>query len=190
MIDDKDITDSTLRFILWKALREYPTNELLELLEDEDMIVRTSAAKQLQLRPEEDVYHATVQLVEAQKEYKREISAFVLGQLGTPKFPYKDKSIPILTRLFDDSSADVRATAVSSIGHLGSEKIHHDDMLLDKVIKLSIDQNEDVRLCCAYALALFIKSQKVIDALKKLLSDSSNDVKEWAELSMDIITSR
>lgn len=190
MIDDKDITDSTLRFILWKALREYSTDELLELLEDKDVIVRTSAAKQLQLRPETKVYHAVMQLVENQKAYKREMGAFVLGQFGTPNFPYKEQSVFVLARLFDDFSADVRATAVASIGHLGSEKPNDNEILLDKIIKLSTDLNENVRLCCAYTLGSFIKSQKVIDILEKLLLDSSSNVREWAELSIDIITNR
>lgn len=191
MIDDKDSTNSSLRYILWKALHEYSTDELLKLLEDNDVIVRTSAAKQLHLRSEENIFHSVSHLCSnTQDDYKREIGAFVLGQLGTPIFPYKNKSVGILMRLLDDSSSDVRSAAVSAIGHLGAEEYFNDQNILEKIIKLSNDNNDDVRVCCAYSLASFIKSERVVNTLKRLLKDPSNDVREWAKLSIELISTR
>lgn len=79
MIDDKDISDSTLRFILWRALQSYSTQELLDLLLDVDPIVRTAAAKQLHLRSEPSIFNKVCELSSNERDEVREISAFVMG---------------------------------------------------------------------------------------------------------------
>ncbi|MDH5668541.1 MAG: hypothetical protein OEY86_11065, partial [Nitrospira sp.] len=77
MIDAKDITDSTLRLILWNALKKYSTKRLSELLYDTDHIVRTSAAKQLHLRGTRAVYKKAADLCRQELDYLREIGVFI-----------------------------------------------------------------------------------------------------------------
>jgi HEAT repeat protein len=191
MIDDKDSSESTLRLILWKSLEQYSTPDLLDLVEDPDYIVRTAAAKQLHFRPEASVFAKAVSLMSARDFFKREIGAFILGQLGTPDMPYRNQSIPLLVQLFTDRSADVRAAAVASIGHLGSGKIHfNDDRLLDKIVALSRDKSPGVRCCCAVALMSFATSPKVIETLELLLKDKNGDVIEWAQASLELHSER
>jgi len=189
MIDDKDLSESTLRFILWEALKNYPTNQLLSLIEDEDPIVRTSAAKQLHFRPDDKVFEKAANLIFSGKDYEREIAAFLLGQLGTPNHPYKIKSFPYLIRLMSDVSSEVRASAVAAIGHLGAGTLIDDNNILDHVIQLTKDKCSDVRFCCAFALASF-NSDDARKTLNHLITDRSKRVRDWAKTSLEIIHER
>jgi HEAT repeat protein len=182
MIDDKDISDSTLRFILWRALQSYSTQELLDLLLDEDPIVRTAAAKQLHLRSEPSIFNKAYELSLHQRDEVREISAFVLGQLGTPNQPYKERSIPILIALLNnDSSHEVRAAAAAALGHLNANQATAD------LLKAARDPNDDVRTCVAFALGSLNPTKEIEEILNQLIADKNNDVKEWAELSLELI---
>ena len=189
MIDDKDLSESTLRFILWETLKNYPTNQLLSLIEDEDPIVRTSAAKQLHFRPDDKVFEKAVNLVFSNKDYEREIAAFLLGQLGTPDHPYKIKSFPYLIKLMNDELSEVRASAVAAIGQLGTGTLIDDNNILDHIIKLTKDKCSDVRFCCAFALSSF-KKDNARKALNYLTSDRSKIVRDWAKTSLKIIHER
>ena len=189
MIDDKDLSESTLRFIVWEALKNYSTDELLTLVEDEDPIVRTSAAKQLHFRPDKKVFEKSIDLISSAKDYEREIGAFLLGQLGTPNHPYKMQSFPYLVRLMSDTSSEVRASAVAAIGHLGSSNPIDDNNLLNCVIQLAEDKCSDVRFCCAFALASF-NSDDARKALNSLIADRCKIVRDWAKTSLEIIHER
>ena len=56
MIDDLDGSSSTLRLLVWQALKSYPTEALLKLLGDDDFIVRTAVARELQVRGGSEVH--------------------------------------------------------------------------------------------------------------------------------------
>lgn len=189
MIDDKDLSESTLRFIIWEALKNYPTDELLNLIEDEDPIVRTSAAKQLHFRPNKKVFEKSINLVSSKKDYEREIGAFLLGQLGTPNHPYKMQSFSYLVRLMSDASSEVRASAVAAIGHLGANTPIDDNNILNCVIQLAKDKCSDVRFCCAFALASF-NSDDARKVLNDLIADHCKIVRDWAKISLEIIDER
>jgi len=182
MIDEKDASDSTLRLILWQALGNYPTERLLELLCDPDAIVRTAAAKQLHLRPSQIVFERAVTLISSSKSYLREIAAFLLGQLGTPKMTYKGDSVLILTKVVrEDRSGAVRSTAVAALGHLSASEA------TDTLLKAAQDRSEKVRLSVAFALGRVSASEEVVRTLKKLARDRNAEVRDWARLSIGVI---
>lgn len=189
MIDRKDSSESSLRFILWQALSAYPTDELIKLVDDTDTIVRTMAAKQLHLRPGDEVFNKALDLCVSRTLVEREIGAFILGQLGTPALPYKNKSLPILVNLLRDKSHEVRSASVAAIGHLGSGAIL-DASLLVELSHLISDKHEDVRACCAFALGSFDKKSGAVTLLQSLREDNSLEVREWADISIEIIKER
>ncbi len=185
MIDDKDLSDSTLRFILWKALERYSTRDLLNFLYDHDPIVRTSAAKQLQLRGTPEIFRKVKLLCHHKTDTVREIAAFVLGQLGTPQFPFKKQSVSVLIKLLKkDSSHEVRAAAAAALGHLGSNEA------MESLLQSVHDKHDQVRTCVAFALGSMLPSTKVEDVLRKLSFDKKREVRSWARLSLDILKDR
>lgn len=182
MIDDKDASESTLRLILWKALQKYSTARLCTLLSDSDPIVRTSAAKQLHLRGTRVVYQKASELCEHEEADSREIGAFLLGQLGIPKRPFRKHSIPILVNLLgNDPSMEVRAAAAAALGHL--QAVEATAELVDR----ASDPSPDVRMCVAFALGALKHSRKIGTTLRKLSRDENNEVREWADLSLEIL---
>ena len=58
-------------------------------LEDSNVIVRTEAARCLMHRPSRKVFLHVAKLLTSKTVYKREVAAFTLQELGTPKRPYK-----------------------------------------------------------------------------------------------------
>ena len=56
MISDADASTSTLHLLVWQALQTYTVEALLPLLDDNDSIVRTAAARELQLRGSKQVH--------------------------------------------------------------------------------------------------------------------------------------
>jgi HEAT repeat protein len=109
--------------LVWQALRLYPTISLIHFLHDPNGIVSTTAARELQTRPEAKmVFDYAVQLLRSAKENEREIGVFLLGQIGTPDRPLKAESIPLLEAMCTDVDPDVRSTALASLGHLGAKE--------------------------------------------------------------------
>jgi HEAT repeat protein len=186
MIDDKDLTESTLRRILWDALKEYSVDQLFELIKDKDCIVRTSAAKRLQLIGGDKVFYEIKKLVESEYSEVREISAFILGQLGTPNKSFKNDTIPILTSLSNDENIDVRIAAIYALGHLGDVNEYTDPVLIDILKKAAEDMSDDVRLSAAFLISSFKLDAEILNILSKLKRDHNFDVSEYAELSEEI----
>jgi HEAT repeat protein len=190
MIDDIDLSDSTLRYILWEALKLYSTEDLCKLTKDDDYIVRTAAAKQLQLRPSPKVFDFSIELCNSDFESDKEIGAFILGQLGTPELPFKKESLIALKRLLNDQSVDVRSAAIAACGHLGNTGIIKDEIIINGILGSINDLNKEVRISCAFAICSLNPTKTVINALKILLNDGDSDVVEWAEFSKEIIETR
>jgi len=188
MIDEIDSTDSTLRLLLWKTLKNYSSAELLNLICDSDYVVRTAAAKQLHFRPESEVFDRVLKLCSSDIEFEREISAFILGQLGTPKKPYREQSISPLLSLMQDASVDVRAAAAAAFGHLFYKDmpVVVEEALFDRVN----DNDATVRCNVALALGSATNIDQAEKILLQLLSDLDEEVREYAALSLDILLDR
>lgn len=186
MIDDKDLTESTLRRILWEALKNYSVEQLFEFIQDTESIVRTSAAKRLQLIGTENVFYKVKQLSKNARSEVREISAFILGQLGTPDKPFKNDSIPLLVELSNDKESDVRIAAIYALGHLGCVGEYTDISLTNVLEKAARDTNDNIRLSAAFLISSFKFDTVIQDILMILKNDFNSDVVEYAELSEEI----
>lgn len=179
LLDNKDLSDSTLRLILWKALQEYSTDDLCELLLDSDVVVRTAAAKQLHFRPEPGVLQTAIKLCAAEKAYLREIGAFLLGQLGTPAMPFRTETIPLLSSLVSgDRAPSVRSAAAAVLGDLRASEAS------EVLLNAARDPSAAVRLSVAIAFGLMAQHSEVTAALRKLARDRDKNVREWAKLGL------
>jgi HEAT repeat protein len=188
MIDDPDYSKSTIRLLVFQALKEWDTKPLFHLLFDEDYIVRSAVARELQTRGEEKIFHKLKNLVKDPRSYVREICAFTMGQLGTPAMPYKEESIPFLQNMLADNNAEVRAAAVCAFGHLCSDAMP--EVVESQLILMADDKNEEVRKCVAFALGSSSGSKDVITTLNRLKNDHCKEVRCWAETGLELLEDR
>lgn len=181
MIDPVDTSESTLRYVVWKALEDLPDATLLEYAQDDDVILSTLAAKTLHFRASANVFASAVELCAASKAHAREIGCFILGQLGTPEMPFALDSFDVLVRAAeDDPDEDVRATAIAAMGHL-----KHGRFLLHLIAAAS-DPSPVIRSSAAFALAGF-QSSEAAAALARLADDPDEDTREWALLGLELL---
>jgi HEAT repeat protein len=171
---DKD--GASLRLLVAQALRSYPTEHLHPFLKDRSAVVRSAAAREMQVRGEAGSLRYAIELLRDKRAVTREIAVFVLGQHGTPAYPYKAESIPlILDRLVSDKASAVRAAAAAALGHLKAVDA------LDILIEAASDTSVDVRSCVAFALAGMKRYARARDALHTLRNDKSAEVRFWAD---------
>jgi len=178
----------SLRFLVWQGLKKCSTMTLFQFLEDGDVIVRSTAARELQLRGGQNVFDRTGQLLQSKSKTTRELAAFVLGQLGTPKRPYKKESTKLLMKLLrSETNAVVRATAISSLGDLKAIEA------LPLIIKYAKDPSPSVRGSVAFAIGMTYseKSKEIplplLKVLRKLRNDKARVVREDAALGLDLL---
>nr|WP_315219216.1 HEAT repeat domain-containing protein [uncultured Duganella sp.] len=176
MIDSGiDRRGSSLRLLIAEALRSYPTASLYPFLEDRSVPVRTAAAREIQVRGEAESFAYATQLATDRRSYVREIAIFILGQHGTPSYPFKSDAIPLLaSKLSHDPAGSVRAAAAAGLGHLkGYEAI-------EALVSAVGDRSFEVRACVASALSNMKRSAKARAALLLLKEDVNEDVRRWA----------
>jgi HEAT repeat protein len=170
---DKD--GESLRLLVAQALRAYPTQSLYPFLEDKSVVVRSAAAREVQIRGESISFEASIGLTGDKRAYVREIAVFILGQLGTPNYPFRERSIPIISdRLALDKSAAVRAAAAAALGHLNAYES------LDTLAGAASDASAEVRACTAFALNNMKRRRKARELLSQLKHDENDDVRFWA----------
>jgi hypothetical protein len=122
-----DTTDRSgqhsLRLLLRAGIERFPDEVALNFLYDKDRIVAAVTAQMVRTLSKfvDRAFAEAVKLSEDKAAFRRELSAYILGQLGPPEFKYKDQSVPILTRLCTDTSGDVRGGAIVALGHLKAE---------------------------------------------------------------------
>jgi len=171
---DKD--GESLRLLVAQALRAYPTPSLHPFLEDKSVVVRSAAAREVQIRGESISFEVVIRLVGDRRAYVREIAVFILGQLGTPNYPFRERSIPIISdRLVSDKSPAVRAAAAAALGHLNAHES------LDALAEAVSDASAEVRACTAFALNNMKRRRKARELLSILKSDKNVDVRFWAD---------
>lgn len=166
--------DDTREFEVWDKLRPLDSVALETLLTDPDELIRRTAARELQMRGERKTLDRGVELCSSDDPGVRATAAFLLGQLGTPNFPFAGESIPRLTVLLrGDPDAGVRAASASSLGHLRAVDA------VTELLEATNDPESDVRAEVAFALGK-IASLQAVDGLLRLARDQDADVRSWA----------
>ena len=176
------------------ALRGMNCSDIEEIytsLSNQDYRIRTYAAQVIQTKyPTKKSFDKAIKLLSSKKYYEREIGSYVLGQLGTPNMPFAKESMPFLYKLLDDKSISVKSSAISSIGHLWSlSDVEKDEQIVDKIINFTNDRHISIQISSIMALSSLIGNKKAMRAIKKILNNSKiQEVKEWAEVAMDILS--
>ena len=187
------LEDNNFDRLAWKGMELSDINELFDFLKDPDYRVRTLAAQAIQMKfATKDTFNRVLRMINSNNIINREIGAYILGQLGTPKMPFAQDSLAELYKLLDNNEEDdVLVSAISSIGHILS---YRQDLLpipnnfIDKIIFFSKVSNPDIRIATAMTLASIGNITKVQEAIKKLLNDENQKVQEWAEVANEILS--
>lgn|GEM_PF-892136 len=181
MTNSHEASSLTLELLVFEALRSYPSDALLHMLDDESTIVRTAVARELQVRGERTAFDYVLLLCDDSRDFVREVAAFTLGQFGTPTYPFRSECIPRLAEMAaHDASFDVRATAVASLGHLHAEES------MQVLLESANDSEADVRAMAAVSLGRLGPLPEVVKTLDMLLSDPHREVREWAQLGVEL----
>ena len=166
---------STLRLLVYQALKHYTEEALLPMLEDGCSIVRTAVARELQLRGGEPTFARASMLLQSPKAGDREIAVFLLGQLGTPHFPFRQQACPLVeARLIEDQVEAIREAAAATLGHQASTAS------VPILLRAATDPSATVRAAVAASLGQFRAEPRVAKVLDELAQDSDEAVRDWA----------
>lgn len=183
MIDD-GIANGSIDSLVFQALQLYEDSALVQFLYDENSIVHSAAARELQIRGSKIAFDAAIELIEQPDAKLRDIGCFMLGQIGKDR-PFKAQSIPLLVKhLSADESADVRAQCAAALGHLKA------DEAAPTLIVAAREESVDVRASVAAAIGHLTPSPALRELLRVLLTDKDNEVREWAEFSEEIYSEK
>lgn len=187
---------------------------ILTGMELSDRHVRFDAARRLHLIGGRNVLCVLLKLCESRSSVDRELGAFGLGQLGTPRKPFARESEPVLRRLArSDRNRNVRSAAISALGHLQRassvptllECVHDrcatcrasvafalsrfsGKRVTRAVLLLSIDADSEVRSWVAFALRMRSRgSVAVRRRLAQMVDDDAEDVREEAAIGLSLI---
>jgi len=175
---DQNVSYSTIKVLAAEAILKYPTESLLPMLTDDDPVVRTLVARELQARGGQDVFSHVSEVVTSKRFEHREIAAFVLGQLGTPKFPFREQSIPILRTLLLDDYYEVQGAAIAALGHLKVSE------MLPDIMEFALSAEDYIKENVAFTLSFLDLNKMAIKVLKKLKLDNNPDIRDWAEFAL------
>jgi len=176
---DHNAFESKLGQLLWKALKNSDENELFECLINENKVLRTAAACEIQIRASLGSFERVLILADSFRFESREIAAFILGQIGSPTEKYYGRSIESLTKLLNDSYYEVRATSVGSFGFLASNRPDQHPLICSKIISLLVDSEPTVRESLAFSLA-YIYTETAFNGLITLSKDLDTNVRKAA----------
>jgi HEAT repeat protein len=184
-IDKIDVTESRLRCTLARLLSSLSEDELFECITDEDIILRTCAACEIQIRGTAASFEFAMSLLSSHRHENREIAAFILGQLGPPDYKYLKRSVEPLLKLFVDPYYEVRATAVLAFSFYSSHLREELPQIVEKIITLAVDPEVSVRLAVSHTLG-FIYLPKARDCLKNLRDDPVVEIRNDAMYGLEL----
>lgn len=183
-IDRIDITESKLRFILSRTLKNFSEPELFDCVKDKDIILRTLAACEIHLRGNQNCFEFALVLLKSSRYEDREIGAFILGQLAPSEYKFFKQSVQPLLGLFNDPYFEVRAAAVEAFSLLVGGQGNLDE-IIEKILALSTDSEDSVRLSVANTLG-FIYDERANATLFRLLDDLDSKVREAADFGLNL----
>jgi len=180
MLDSDDDTGKLSRHFVRKGMSDCSTSQLIDLLTEDDQIVRSTAGFLLHLSGgDSGDFNRIVELSSHADAYVREVAAYVLGQFGTPDYPFRSASVPLLSRMAHDTDDEVRLAAVSALGHLRGEDAW------EVILSAATDSSRDVRWVVAFLLEFMDGLERSVAALSILAADPDSDVRAAAQESLD-----
>lgn len=177
-VDSPDTTAERDDFDIWEQMKGYSFKVLYGELDSPNESRRFAAAKELQLRGGKTTFNYAVTLTKSERSQSREISAFLLGQLGTPERPFAESTMPLLVDLLaKDTAPNVRAAAAAAIGYLG---LADGFSAIENALS---DGDVSVREYAAFALGR-LHDLRAVERLLQLTFDNNPEVVYWAVVGL------
>lgn len=178
-MDSYSSEEDEYEFNLWQAFKKLSVSALEAIVSDTEDPTGMIAVTQLHLRGNESSFQLAIDLTKKSTPELRARGARILAQLGTPAFPYKDRSVPLLTALLlEDSSSYVQSEAVSALGHLKAEGA------VAALSHAAASSDVDLRISVAVALGSTSQGDHPPQALLHLTHDPIASVRSWAALAL------
>ncbi len=154
------------------ATASQASGEIVQMTQDDDaywQIIRV-----LQLRGTQEVFDTCQVMCASESSGDRQLGINILGQLGTPDFPFRAETIPRLLRLLEqEQDPEVIGDIGIAFGHLRSEEA------IAPLVRLKSHASQEVRFGVTYGL-LCQEDPLAIATLIELSADPAVLVRNWA----------
>lgn len=165
-------------FALFQVMKQKSDEELYLVIIENKCDEKRAASSQLIIRGGKANFQKAVEFCNSENPHIRVEGAHILGQIGTPKRPFKKESTPILINLLKfDTNEHARASAAAALGHIENPEV------VQNLVKHVADPSEHVRHDLAFALGCY-NLPEVVDPLIALSNDPSQDVRSWATFGL------
>lgn len=153
--------------------------ELISLaLRETDDEIRWSYVQTLHVRGGQELFEAAVKLCQSANPVDATLGADILGQLGTPDFPFHETSVPVLLKVFDvHKEENTLQAAAMALGRTGNSRA------VKKLIELKNHESAEIRFAVVHGL-LTLKDKESVEALIELSADEDEDVRNWATFGL------
>jgi HEAT repeat protein len=180
MLDSDDDNQKLSRYFVQKGMSDLSPAQLIDLLTQDDPIVRSSAGFLLHLSGgNSEDFDRIAALATHAEAHVREVAAYVLGQFGAPDYPFRAASVPLLARMARDTDGEVRVSAVSALGQVRGRDAW------EVILSAATDSSADVRWVVAWLLEFMDEEPRSVAALTILAADPDSDVRAAAQESLD-----
>jgi HEAT repeat protein len=163
--------------------------ELLELFQrtlacDYDDDGAWEAVNALRASGSRQVFDRAAEWLRSENPLERARAADILGQIGVG--PGKKHAFPaeacdlLLTLLLGESHARAAASALVALGHI------EDPRALPPIYRFVAHEDPVLRHAVAFALGCFAKDSAALPGLMVLMSDTDEDVRDWATFSLGV----
>ena len=185
-----DIFEYEINILAFQHIQTLEDDEIFKLVNHHNSTVRHLAGMATQLRATTPLFHKVLTLQNEQPYYLREVCAYILGQFKTEQLEQLNAIPPILLKLTQDKSTQVKASAICALGHFcryHKDLIKDFDEILNAILKHQHHKSANIRGSVAFALASMPDCETVRTVLNELLQDDDMDVAEWAEVALEIL---
>jgi HEAT repeat protein len=154
-------------------------SEIISLaLREEDDEIRWRYVQTLHIRGGQEIFETALILCKSQNPLDATLGADILGQLGTPDFPFHESSVPVLLEIFDNHEEENPLQAATMA--LGRTQ---DSRAVKKLLELKNHESAEIRFAVVHGL-LTIEDEESVKALIELSMDEDEDVRNWATFGL------
>jgi len=155
------------------------SSELISLaLREMDDEIRWSYVQTLHVRGGLEIFEAALKLCKSKNPLDATLGADILGQLGTPDFPFHEASMPALLEIFDNHEEENPLQAATmALGRTG------DSRAAKKLIELKDHESAEIRFAVVHGLG-FYEDEKSVKAVIELSTEEDEDVRNWATFGL------
>ncbi|WP_353327981.1 hypothetical protein [Chitiniphilus shinanonensis] len=177
--------DSGIYILAWQRAKQLTNLELINFVRSRDAATRNLIIQELHARPFEDVFQAALLLISEGQAQSRASGYLILGQLGTPDRPFRDRSTPIILQgLEKERVATVQSAILYAIGHLKPPQSTHKE-ILKKIHYLLSKKTRSILIASAFSLRGLSISEELELVVRKIVESGDPEAIDWALLGIE-----